>query len=76
MTAYLPKGWLSKQVVVMFRPEGSLKGSLFSWSEGGVFLHIVEVERTRKLFIPWSSIRYVELLEQADEGETDEGEAT
>ena len=70
MAAYLPKGWLSKQVVVVFRPEGSLKGSLFNSREGGVLLQVAEADRTRKLFIPWSSIRYVELLEQADEGDS------
>ncbi len=69
MAAYLPKGWLGKRVVVAFGPEGGLKGSLFNWSEGGVFLQVVEADRTRKLFIPWSSIQYIELLEQADEGE-------
>jgi hypothetical protein len=68
MATYLPKAWLGKRVAVVFRPEGvGLKGSLFSSSEGGVVLQVVENEETRNLFIPWSSVRHIELLEQADE---------
>ena len=76
MTAYLPNGWLGKGVVVLFRPEGSLKGHLYSWSEGGVFLYVIKADRTRKLFIAGASILYIEMLELKMLEQADEGEAT
>jgi hypothetical protein len=67
MAEYLPKGWSGKKVAVVFRSEGGLTGSLIDHGEGGVVLQIVEKENTRTLFTPWSSIRYIELLEQAED---------
>lgn len=67
MTRHLPKGWIGKRVAVLFETNGGFEGSLFNNNDGGVILDVVQDQRTRKLFIPWSSIRYVELLEEADE---------
>jgi len=67
MATYLPTGWHGKRVAVLFNADGGFEGSLFNDSDGGVMVDIVEDQSARKLFIPWSSVQYVELLEQADE---------
>lgn len=67
MAGYLPREWRGKRVAVRFLAEGGLEGSLVDHKDGGVFLEVAEDQKTRTLFIPWSSVRYVELLEPADE---------
>ena len=67
MAGYLPRGWLGKQVAVLFNADGSAVGRLHNDSDGGVMLDMVQDQSHRKLFIPWASVRYVELLEEADE---------
>jgi hypothetical protein len=69
MAGYLPSGWVNKHVAVVFEREGSggIDAKLISHSEGGIFVELGYSQDTRRLFMPWSAVRYVELLEEADE---------
>lgn len=72
MPGPLPRGWKNKQVAVVWYPKqsGSLQGKLVNDFEEGVLLKVVGGEYPdRDMFIPWNSIRFVELAEEADEEE-------
>jgi len=67
---FVPSTWHGKQVVVLFGQEGagsSFRAILVNDSAGGVHIEITDDQDVRKLFVPWSAIRYVELLEEAGE---------
>jgi hypothetical protein len=67
---FVPSTWHGKQVVVLFGQEGagsSFRARLVNDSAGGILIEITEDQAVRKLFVPWSAIRYVELLEEAAE---------
>ncbi len=66
MARYLPEEWQGKRVALQYLGEGGFRGTLVSESEGGIFLQVFQNQNARNLFIPWSSIRYLELLEEAD----------
>jgi hypothetical protein len=68
VAGYLPRAWFNKHVAVVFEREGAggIDAKLISDSEGGVFVELGYSQDTRRLFIPWSAVRYVE-LEEADE---------
>jgi len=42
---------------------GGFEGILVEDNEGGVRLEIVEEAGPRTLFVPWSAVRYAELLD-------------
>jgi hypothetical protein len=69
MRGYLPREWFNKHVAVVFEREGAggIDAKLISDSEGGVFVEVGYSQDIRRLFMPWSAVRYVELLEEADE---------
>jgi hypothetical protein len=66
---FVPSTWHGKKVVVLFGQEGggSFVARLVNDSAGGIHIEITEDQAVRKLFVPWSSVRYVELLEEAAE---------
>jgi hypothetical protein len=71
--AHLPRGWRGKRAVVVFDREegGGIEATLVSDNAGGLELEVVEGEGEkqdiRKVFMPWSAVRYVELKEEPDE---------
>ena len=70
MAEFVPSTWHGKKVVVLFGQEGagsSFVARLVNDSAGGIQLEITDDQAVRKLFVPWSAIRYVELLEEAAE---------
>ena len=69
MAGHLPKGWSGKQVAVLFEREsgGGLKARLIGDSTGGVTVEAAAEQSSRTFFVPWTAIRYVELLEEAAE---------
>ncbi len=69
MAGHLPKGWNGKQVAVLFEREsgGGLKARLIGDSTGGVTVEAAADQGSRTFFVPWTAIRYVELLEEATE---------
>ncbi len=68
MAGYLPKGWSGKRVAVLFESEGGrLEGRVTSESAAGVAINVEEGQGVSKRFVPWSALRYVELLEEAGE---------
>jgi predicted kinase len=67
---FVPSTWHGKKVVVLFGQEGggsSFVARLVNDSAGGIHIEITEDQAVRKLFVPWSAVRYVELLEEAAE---------
>ncbi len=69
MAGQLPKGWNGKRVAVLFEREsgGGLKARLIGDSTGGVTVEVAAEQGTRTFFVPWTAIRYVELIEEAAE---------
>ena len=65
MAAYLPDTWRGRRVDVEFERQdgGGFEGILVEDNEGGVRLEIVEEAGPRTLFVPWSAVRYAELLD-------------
>lgn len=65
----MPSTWNGKNVVVLFWQEGgsSFVARFVNDSAGGILIEITEDQAVRKLFVPWSAVRYVELLEEAAE---------
>ena len=70
MAGQLPKGWNGKRVAVLFEREsgGGLKARLIGDSTGGVTVEVATDQGARTFFVPWTAIRYVELLEEAAKG--------
>ena len=66
---YLPTGWKGKRVVVLFERQGGgrFEATLVNDNEGGVELETAEEQSIRRMFMPWSAVRYVELMEKPDE---------
>ena len=69
MAEFVPSTWNGKNVVVLFWQEGgsSFVARFVNDSAGGILIEITEDQAVRKLFVPWSAVRYVELLEEAAE---------
>jgi hypothetical protein len=70
MGKYLPRGWSGKQISILFeqRERGSIDGAtLVNDNDGGVEVEFVEEQATRRVFVPWSAVLYVELMEEPDE---------
>ena len=71
--AHLPRGWKGKQATVVFdRPEGGgIEVTLVRDNDGGLEVEVVggegEGQAIRRVFMPWSAVRYVELREAPDE---------
>jgi hypothetical protein len=70
MGRYLPRGWSGKRIGILFeqRERGSIDGAtLVNDNDGGVEVELVEEQVTRRVFVPWSAVLYVELMEEPDE---------
>lgn len=70
MAGYLPKRWTGKRVLVRFggRERAGFEAWLGGENAGGLFIEIREEEGVRTAFVPWTAVRYVELLEPAESG--------
>ena len=77
MAGYLPVEWRGKHVAVVWGGgSGNIEATVIDNNEGGLTVEVIrEGERdkgdVRKAFIPWPAVRYVELLEEADEEDTE-----
>ena len=67
MAGYLPRAWYHKRVAVVLEGSINFEATLVSDSEGGVNVDMGEGQGARHLFIPWTAVQYVELLEGVDE---------
>jgi len=69
MPGYLPRSWKGKRVSVLFEREsgGGFDATLVNDNDGGVEVELVEEQAVRRMFMPWSAVRYVELMEEPDE---------
>lgn len=73
MAGFLPRGWIGKRVAVNLQGQGGFEANLVSDNAGGVEIESIgdtegsgntEDAVIRRLFLPWSAVRYVELLEE------------
>jgi hypothetical protein len=71
LAGYLPKGWNGKRVAVRFARGRGFDARLVSDNAGGITVEPIkedaEEEDTRSAFVPWSAVRYVQLLEEPSE---------
>ena len=70
MARYLPNDWRGKEVGVRFNAAGHLEARLVGSNYGSMNVEVTERSGgeegqgpTRSVFIPWSAVQYVELLE-------------
>jgi hypothetical protein len=56
-------------VAVLFEREGGggLKGKLIGDNAGGVTVEATGKQGARTFFVPWTAVRYVEILKEPDE---------
>lgn len=79
MAGYLPKEWNGKRVAVRFARGRGFDARLVGDNAGGITVEPVkeehakeehaEEEHARSAFVPWSAVRYVQLLEESSEGQ-------
>jgi hypothetical protein len=79
MAGYLPKGWNGKRVAVRFTRGRGFDARLVGDNAGGITVEPIKEdpikedaeedaeERARSAFVPWSAVRYVQLLEEPSE---------
>ena len=72
MAGYLPKEWNGKRVAVRFTRGRGFDARLVGDNAGGITVEPIkedaeEEERARSAFVPWSAVRYVQLLEEPSE---------
>ncbi len=72
MAGYLPGDWSGKHVGVRFNHAGHLEARLVDTNDGGMTVEVTQSAGgeegqgpTRSVFIPWSAVQYVELLEES-----------
>ncbi len=74
MAAHLPEDWISKRVAVYL--EGvHLEGRLISDSGNALTIEAIDDRDVERIFVPWPSIRYVELLWEPASSESQSGMA-
>ena len=74
MAAHLPEDWISKRVAVYL--EGvHLEGRLISDSGNALTIEAIDDQDVERIFVPWPSIRYVELLWEPASSESQFGRA-
>ena len=72
MAGYLPKEWNGKRVAVRFARGRGFDARLVSDNAGGITVEPIKEdgeESVRSAFVPWSAVRYVQLLEEPSEGQ-------
>jgi len=71
LAGYLPKEWNGKRVAVRFARGRGFDARLVSDNAGGITVEPIkedaEEEDARSAFVPWSAVRYVQLLEEPSE---------
>jgi hypothetical protein len=75
MAGYLPKEWSGKRVAVRFARGRGFDARLVGDNAGGLTVEPIkeedeeddEEERPRSAFVPWTAVRYVQLLEEPSE---------
>jgi hypothetical protein len=71
MAGYLPDEWNGRRVSVVLGTGGRFEAGLVDNNEGGINVEVVrrdsEEEPGRRAFLPWTAVRYVELLEVPEE---------
>ncbi len=74
MAGYLPKEWNGKRVAVRFARGRGFDARLVSDNAGGITVEPIKEdaeedgeESARSAFVPWSAVRYVQLLEEPSE---------
>ena len=71
MAGYLPKEWNGKRVAVRFTRGRGFDARLVSDNAGGITVEPIkedaEEEDAQSAFVPWSAVRYVQLLEEPSE---------
>ena len=62
---HLPAGWQNKRVAINLLREqsGALEGLVTESNEGGFVLDMSGEGAARSIFVPWSAVAFVELLE-------------
>ena len=75
MAGYLPKEWNGKRVAVRFTRGRGFDARLVGDNAGGITVEPVkeedaedEEEGARSAFVPWTAVRYIQLLEEPIEG--------
>jgi|SRR5215212_5832218 len=79
LAGYLPKEWNGKRVAVRFARGRGFDARLVGDNAGGITVEPVkeedaeeehaEEEHARRAFVPWSAVRYIQLLEEPSEGQ-------
>ena len=76
MAGYLPKEWNGKRVAVRFARGRGFDARLVGDNAGGLTVEPIkeedaqdQEERARSAFVPWSAVRYIQLLEEPSEGQ-------
>ena len=75
MAGYLPKEWNGKRVTVRFARGRGFDARLVGDNAGGITVEPIkeedaeedEEESARSAFVPWSAVRYIQLLEEPSE---------
>ena len=71
MAGYLPKEWNGKRVAVRFTRGRGFDARLVGNSAGGITVEPIkedaEEEDAQSAFVPWSAVRYVQLLDELSE---------
>jgi hypothetical protein len=71
LAGYLPKEWNGKRVAVRFTRGRGFDARLVSDNAGGITVEPInedaEEEDAQSAFVPWSAVRYVQLLEEPSE---------
>ena len=74
MAGYLPKEWNGKRVAVRFTRGRGFDARLVGDNAGGLTVEPIkeedaqdEEESARSAFVPWSAVRYIQLLEEPSE---------
>jgi hypothetical protein len=67
MAVYLPVGWKNKRVSVRLLPDASdIEATVVDENAGGVQLEGSAGGGPRRIFVPWTSVQYLELLQEPD----------
>ncbi len=73
MAGYLPKGWNGKRVTVRFGSGRGFDARLVGDNAGGITVETIkedtDEEHARSAFVPWAAVRYIQLLDEAGEGD-------
>jgi hypothetical protein len=74
LAGYLPKEWNGKRVAVRFTRGRGFDARLVGDNAGGLTVEPIkeedaqdEEESARSAFVPWSAVRYIQLLEEPSE---------